>query len=548
MMGYTDKELRDATQIAYLDLKEGYINLGKAGISPPYTIRQIINKTQDEEKRTQLENKIKEGDISIDLDSWKITQIHDTNDKNGFYGCIIETSDKEAIVAFRGSEGKESAAKNQFEYDWVSADIGLLNNKRTAQQKEVDEFLDDIKNHGYLDKYTGVASTGHSLGGNLSDYFTIHSVDYGFSDKIKQSVNFDGPGFSKEFLEDNKIKIDSISKIMKHYQWSAVGNLLFPVPGVEFVTAGIKDFGDTSVYVQEKFKKEISYNLICRHDTRSLEYDKQGNLINGKMDKLAWFMGKLSKGIDRLPSAIGNSMKNTLTYFLLHGDEIKSLFIDKKGLTKLGTALAVGAAIAVLANPIGTLAIAAKVVAGTVALITASVGIECLIEAFESVIEKVNVLISEAKKMVMKKAAEFNNLLKEEAAKITNLAKYAMSLLTNKEAANNFGNEITSKIRDYSIGMLNELKDAYSLIISEDFFDMGIWNKKFGYEKWYNRLSISPIQSAASNLIGSVQEAGISFINKVTGVFEEVQQLDDNFAEYLNIKTDELNAIAELLE
>ncbi len=548
MMGYTDKELRDATQIAYLDLKEGYINLGKAGISPPYTIRQIINKTQDEEKRTQLENKIKEGDISIDLDSWKITQIHDTNDENGFYGCIIETSDKEAIVAFRGSEGKESAAKNQFEYDWVSADIGLLNNKRTAQQKEVDEFLDDIKKHGYLDKYTGVASTGHSLGGNLSDYFTIQSVDYSFSDKIKQSVNFDGPGFSKEFLEDNKIKIDSISKIMKHYQWSAVGNLLFPVPGVEFVTAGIKDFGDTSVYVQEKFKKEISYNLICRHDTRSLEYDKQGNLINGKMDKLAWFMGKLSKGIDRLPPAVGNSMKNTLTYFLLHGDEIKSLFIDKKGLTKLGTALAVGAAIAVLANPIGTLAIAAKVVAGTVALITASVGIECLIEAFESEIEKVNVLISEAKKMVMKKAAEFNNLLKEEAAKITNLAKYAMSLLTNKEAANNFGNEITSKIRDYSIGMLDELKDAYSLIISEDFFDMGIWNKKYGYEKWYSRLSISPIQSAAFNLIGSVQEAGISFINKVTGVFEEVQQLDDNFAEYLNIKTDELNAIAELLE
>lgn len=67
---------------------------------------QIINSTKDIEIRANLEDKIKKGDISIDLDSWKITAIHDTNDDNGFYGCIIETSNNEAY------EGSKKAGNN----------------------------------------------------------------------------------------------------------------------------------------------------------------------------------------------------------------------------------------------------------------------------------------------------------------------------------------------------------------------------------------------------------------------------------------------------
>ncbi|MGN6715489.1 Mbeg1-like protein [Anaerocolumna jejuensis] len=215
-MGYTDKELRDATQIAYMDLSYGYNYLVEIkNEKPPFSIMQIINSTKDIEIRANLEDKIKKGDISIDLDSWKITAIHDTNDDNGFYGCIIETSNNEAIVAFRGSE--EPNINNQLKFDWIDADIGLLNSTETSQQIIVDKFIAEIKDNEYLDKYTYVASTGHSLGGNLSDYFTIKAAN-DFSDKIKQSVNFDGPGFSKEFLESNKKEIDPVSGIMKHYQ------------------------------------------------------------------------------------------------------------------------------------------------------------------------------------------------------------------------------------------------------------------------------------------------------------------------------------------
>ncbi len=541
-MGYTDKELRDATQIAYLDLKDGFDDLSRMNIKPPYSIREIID-ILDDESIKKLEEEIKKGDISIDLDSWKITEIHDTNDTNGFYGCIIETSNNEAIVAFRGSE---SETVDQLKYDWVKADIGLLNNNQTPQQKEIDLFLSDIKNKGFLDKYTYVASTGHSLGGNLSDYFTIQAAN-DFRDKMKQSVNFDGPGFSKEFLESNKINIESVSGIMKHYQWSAVGNLLFPVPGVEFVTTDIKDYSETSKYLQDE-RTEYSYNLIARHDTRSLEYDEHGNLVNGKMDKLAWFMGKLSKLIDRMPSAIGNSMKKDLEYFLLHGEEIKSLFVVDKKLTTLGKEMVAAAAIAVLSNPIGTLTIAANVIVTSTAVILASVGLECLVEYIESTAEKVGELVAEAKKMVAKKFEEFKEALKEEVSKVKNLAKYAITLITNKAARDKLVDEAAGKIRDYSAGILEELKKAYSLIISEEFFDMRIWNKKYLQEKWYGRLLLSPIQAVAFSLAGSVLEAGIGFINKVTGVFEEVQELDDSFAKFLNTKADELNAVAELLD
>ena len=544
-MGYTDKELRDATQIAYMDLSYGYNYLVEIkNEKPPFSIKQIINSTKDIEMRANMEDKIKKGDISIDLNSWKITAIHDTNDANGFYGCIIETSNNEAIVAFRGSE--EPNINNQLKLDWIDADIGLLNSTKTLQHEIVDKFIAEIKNNGYLNKYTYVASTGHSLGGNLSDYFTIKAAN-DFSDKIKQSVNFDGPGFSKEFLESNKKEIDAVSGIMKHYQWSAVGNLLFPVPGVEFVTTDIKDYSDTSKYLQDKFK-EYSYNLISRHDTRSLEYDEHGNVVNGKMDKLAWFMGKLSKLIDRIPSAIGNSMKKDLEYFLLHGEEIKSLFVDDKKLTTLGKEMVAAAAIAVLSNPIGTVAIAAKVIVTSTAVILGAVGLECLIEYIESTVEKVGELVAETKKMVAKKFEEFKEALKKEVSKIKDLAKYAITLITNKMARNKLVNEVAGKIRDYSAGILEELEKAYSLIISEEFFDMRIWNKKYLQEKWYGRLLLSPIQAVAFSLAGSVLEAGIGFINKVTGVFEEVQELDDSFAKFLNTKTDELNAVADLLD
>ncbi|WP_033168224.1 Mbeg1-like protein [Clostridium sp. KNHs205] len=544
-MGYTDKELRDATQIAYMDLSYGYNYLVEIkNEKPPFSIRQIINSTKDIKIQANLEDKIKEGDISIDLDSWKITQIHDTNDDNGFYGCIIETSNNEAIVAFRGSE--EPNINNQLKLDWIDADIGLLNSTKTLQHEIVDKFIAEIKNNGYLDKYTYVASTGHSLGGNLSDYFTIKAAN-DFSDKIKQSVNFDGPGFSKEFLESNKKEIDAVSGIMKHYQWSAVGNLLFPVPGVEFVTTDIKDYSDTSKYLQDE-RKEYSYYLIARHDTRSLEYDEHGNVVNGKMDKLAWFMGKISKLIDRMPSAIGNSMKKDLEYFLLHGEEIKSLFVDDKKLTTLGKEMVAAAAIAVLSNPIGTLTIAAKVIATSTAVILASVGLECLVEYIESTAEKVGELVAEAKKIVAKKFEEFKEALKKEVSKVKDLAKYAITLITNKAARDKLVDEAAGKIRDYSAGILEELKKAYSLIISEEFFDMRIWNKKYLQEKWYGRLLLSPIQTVAFSLAGSVLDAGIGFINKVMGIFEEVQELDDSFAKFLNTKTDELNAVAELLD
>lgn len=63
-MGYTDKELRDATQIAYMDLMDGYDALSRMKVKPPYSIRQIIDETQDDELKMLLENKIKAGDIS----------------------------------------------------------------------------------------------------------------------------------------------------------------------------------------------------------------------------------------------------------------------------------------------------------------------------------------------------------------------------------------------------------------------------------------------------------------------------------------------------
>ena len=135
---------------------------------------------------------------------WKIVDITDLNRQSGFYACTIETDKKNAIVAFRGSESKNIVK------DWISADFGLINSTETEQQSLAEAYADilsgnDGKSRNKIGKYENIGVTGHSLGGNLAEHFTIKSAKLGREElysRIKQCDSLDGPGFSEKYITD----------------------------------------------------------------------------------------------------------------------------------------------------------------------------------------------------------------------------------------------------------------------------------------------------------------------------------------------------------
>lgn len=317
---YTDKELKEATQIVYLSfLSKAAENLKADGIQGPYSVgslirasintkwalEQAVNDGLDKNNITEKDlvkySDLKDSDKSIieefspEMFKWKLVDITDMNFLNGFFACCIETSEKEAIIAFRGSENMRdySNAIN----DWARADFGLLNSRGTRQQEESERYGEYLLRKGKIDKYDFLAVTGHSLGGNLATHFTIAAAQAGkenLFNKIKQTINFDGPGVSDEYLAEHKEKIEKAAPKLKRYKWSAVGTLLFDIPGEESEFLDIND----DLYKKNPIER-IKYKVIKRHSTKSLLFDKKGNAKRGRQDVVSKGLSSFSKAIDK---------------------------------------------------------------------------------------------------------------------------------------------------------------------------------------------------------------------------------------------------------
>ena len=334
-MAYTDKQLKEATQIAYADFQEAFEECEYNGEQPPFSIGHLIevSKTLPESKLS-VESLDRIQGLSEEIYDWKIVKCWDKNESgnpaedNGFYSCIIETDDNNAIVAFRGSE--DMGNYYNLLHDWTEADLGLLNSIQTKQQIEAENFLDHMNNKGILNQYENIAVTGHSLGGNLADHFTISSTKYeDISNKITQSVSFDGPNFSNEYIEAHADAINKVAGKMKHYRWSVVSSLLHELPGVEQEFLQIKDYEIVKGVIEPDLGEEF-YQIFGRHNTFSLIFDENGNAIRGEIDEFSVIMGDISKKLDDYPSIVGDTFYNAVYGTLLSYGWLNGMFDGDK--------------------------------------------------------------------------------------------------------------------------------------------------------------------------------------------------------------------------
>lgn len=300
----TDTDLLIATQIAYLD----------AGDSrhPNITIGELIDSirskygvynesTGEWEARgglkgkmsSQLETanylqKLMEDHGAVYARNWKVVDRCDMNNSSGFYGCLIDTGDGNSIVGFRGSESFDG---HQGVMDWGVADVGMLNNALTIQQKNAEDYIRYIYEN-YGDKYNSFSLTGHSLGGNLAQHAGNMAPDE-MRGKINHVVSWDGPGFSDEYINAHRVEINKAKEYQSHYQYSWVGSLLTPLPGTEDRVIKAHDdptAGGSTV--------GISNEKLWRHHTRNIELAPDGSVQDGEMSDLSKALGPLSKTVD----------------------------------------------------------------------------------------------------------------------------------------------------------------------------------------------------------------------------------------------------------
>lgn len=344
-MAYTDREMKNATQVAYADFSK--VIKAMPPRAEPYSIQELMNAIDNKTVKVsgsfdsirELMNSGDQSDWNM-IKNWKIVSTHDTNASNGFYGCLIDTGGGNAIVGFRGSESMNDP--HHVKTDWVEADLGLLNSTLTKQQAEAELFMKEISQSGYIKNYNNLAVTGHSLGGNLAEHATVMSGKYGLDRLITQCISFDGPGFSDEYIRENAARIRAMADKMTHYQWSLVGNLLHMLPGVEFRSLKTKD-GD------------LVYNLIGKHDSSSIMFDENGNAITGKTDPFSALIGSFSRGVDRLPKPIGDLLILAVSALVIAVSWAADKMFDENGnLTAFGWAVVIGAAGLVVVFGLGT--------------------------------------------------------------------------------------------------------------------------------------------------------------------------------------------------
>lgn len=294
---YTDFMLKEATQVAYIDFEKLITSDRKI---ENYTISELVEIYYSYNKNNRPignYNAISKLDLSI-VGSWKIVQVHDTNQKNGFYGCVIDTGNNNGIIGFRGSEGMGTIEGAKL--DWAEADLALLSSLQTNQQMEAEEFMKEVSG---LNNFKSLTITGHSLGGNLAEHAMITAEKCGVIN-VSRCISFDGPGFSTEYVAFHGKEINSVSSKMYHYRWSGIGNILQDLPGVHYETLKVK-------------KGNFFDSLIGKHATTFLQFNEAGQALRGDASSWDKALGSVTKRIDVLPHFICELLVGSISSLLI---------------------------------------------------------------------------------------------------------------------------------------------------------------------------------------------------------------------------------------
>jgi hypothetical protein len=381
---------------------------------------------------------------------WTILAAINENEtgKTGLYSCILDIGDSR-ILASRGSEDMSNMMN--FKQDWYEADLQLINSEMTKQEAALLNFMKE--NAAMLNEKPWVA-TGHSLGGALSDFAAIMSVELGLHN-FAGAINFDGPGHSQEFILKYRNQLAQVASLMTHKKASVVGNLLFVLPGVkqEFVeTAPQSQFLDDE---GNPYPQVTGSSVFAEHDTQNWVRNDDGSLREGQQDWYEFLTEKLGRGLDRLPSVIGNALPHVIYLAVTGANWLKKFADDHPALVAAITSAVVTFLLLHPMVAIGIAVTALVVVVVAIVIAAVIIVVEMVIEVLEKIAEEIAKAICAAVSWLAGKAVELFNAIKDAIGKIAEWFRNAFNSGARYANSNPYFKLDTAKLRNYATRINN---------------------------------------------------------------------------------------------
>ncbi len=183
-------------------------------------LKDVLEKLLQSEKN--LKNILMKEDIELANMLLKSSRFHklkvsdyvnhiDIEKEKQFSGITVRLNSNTKIVVFRGTDNTVVGWKEDFNMSFQS---------HIPAQIEARDYLT-----GVMEKDDSeVLVAGHSKGGNLAIYSAIFINDR-YKDRISEIYNFDGPGFNKEIVNDDRYR-KIVKKIHTYIPQSAVVGIL----------------------------------------------------------------------------------------------------------------------------------------------------------------------------------------------------------------------------------------------------------------------------------------------------------------------------------
>ena len=186
---------------------------------------------------------------------------HSVDEEEQFAAITFKLPTGEIVVAYRGTDTTMIGWKEDFNMTFLSPVPSQLSAADYLQQ-----VADKTSENIYI--------VGHSKGGNLAVYGAAHSAT-SIQDRINAIYNFDGPGFSKEFLESDDYGYVG-NKIIKFIpEGSIVGMLLENSGNINFVQSSglgvLQHIAFSWKIANDKFQKTENNSGIAKKIDRDID-------------------------------------------------------------------------------------------------------------------------------------------------------------------------------------------------------------------------------------------------------------------------------------
>lgn len=268
--------------------------------SAPITLKSIVDQIsfdglEDSQKaalemvRRSLSLKRNEDVGSLELVSFSE---HKRQKYKGACGAVFRSSDGSKVyVVFRGTGTGR----------WYDNGDGLSNTSSEYQNVAL-RYFNDVLDTLDLSGDVKLVVTGHSKGGNLSQYVTLRS-DYG--DRVRYCISFDGQGFSPEFLGSiSQSRVSELSRRMysvcgDNDYVNVLGNKIIPDANTVYIRTNTSptDIYGAHTIVPQYYKDVDAHYCDYLFNFRTNMFNDQ---VNVQRD-LAMCSRELSKNAMQLP-------------------------------------------------------------------------------------------------------------------------------------------------------------------------------------------------------------------------------------------------------